>query len=132
MAKAVGGIFKGGGVSGVIDLLLSFSAAIGDFFTSLNSGFKIDGVGKSISEVTSGISGLVKNAANALDVFGGTFDKVVNGISKAVGHIWEAFDTFFSFPGIGFADIITKSLGVIFTFLCVPDAILVNADIVSP
>ena len=42
------------------------------------------------------------------------------------------FDTLFSLPGIGFAEIITKSFGVILTFLCVPDAILVNADIVSP
>ena len=113
VAKAVGGIFKGGGVSGVIDLLLSFSAAIGDFFTSLNSGFKIDGVGKSISEVTSGISGVVKNAANALDVFGGTFDKVANGISKAVGHIWEAFDTFFSWitDHVSIGDVFAGLLG---------------------
>ena len=113
VAKAVGGIFKGGGVSGVIDLLLSFSAAIGDFFTSLNSGFKIDGVGKSISKVTSGISGVVKNAANALDVFGGTFDKVVNGISKAVGHIWEAFDTFFSWitDHVSIGDVFAGLLG---------------------
>lgn len=113
VAKAVGGIFKGGGVSGVIDLLLSFSAAIGDFFTSLNSGFKIDGVGKSISEVTSGISGVVKNAANALNVFGGTFDKVANGISKAVGHIWEAFDTFFSWitDHVSIGDVFAGLLG---------------------
>ena len=113
VAKAIGGIFKGGGVSGVIDLLLSFSAAIGDFFTSLNSGFKIDGVGKSISKVTSGISGVVKNAANALDVFGGTFDEVVNGISKAVGHIWEAFDTFFSWitDHVSIGDVFAGLLG---------------------
>ena len=42
------------------------------------------------------------------------------------------FDTNFSFPGIGVAEIITKSFGVIFTFLWSPAAILVNADIGSP
>ena len=42
------------------------------------------------------------------------------------------FATYFSFPGIGFADMITKSFGVIVTFLWSPVAILVNADIVSP
>ena len=42
------------------------------------------------------------------------------------------FDTNFSFPGIGVADIITKSFGVISTFLCSPVAILVSADIASP
>ena len=42
------------------------------------------------------------------------------------------FEIYFSFPGIGFADIIIKSFGVIWTFLCSPDAILVNADIGSP
>ena len=42
------------------------------------------------------------------------------------------FDTDFSFPGIAVAEIITKSFGVISTFLCSPDAILVNADIGSP
>ena len=42
------------------------------------------------------------------------------------------FETDFSFPGIGFAEIITKSFGVILTFLWSPAAILVNADIVSP
>ena len=41
-------------------------------------------------------------------------------------------ETDFSFPGIGFAEIITKSFGVIVTFLWFPEAILVNADIVSP
>ena len=41
-------------------------------------------------------------------------------------------DTNFSLPGIGVADIIIKSFGVITTFLCSPDAILVNADIASP
>ena len=40
--------------------------------------------------------------------------------------------TYFSFPGIGLAEIITKSFGVIVTFLCSPAAILVRADIVSP
>ena len=42
------------------------------------------------------------------------------------------FDTYFSFPGIGVADIIIKSFGVIFTFLWSPAAILVSADIGSP
>ena len=41
-------------------------------------------------------------------------------------------ETSFSFPGIAFAEIITKSFGVIVTFLCSPAAILVKADIVSP
>ena len=42
------------------------------------------------------------------------------------------FETLFSFPGIGLADIIIKSFSVISTFLCSPSAILLNADIVSP
>ena len=42
------------------------------------------------------------------------------------------FEMNFSFPGIGFAEIITKSFGVIFTFLWSPAAILVSADIGSP
>ena len=113
VAKAVGGIFKGGGVSGVIDLLLSFSAAIGDFFTSLNSGFKIDGVGKSISKVTSGISGVVKSASNALSGFGETLSKVVDVISKAVGSIWTAFDKVFTWvtDHVSLGDIIAGILG---------------------
>ena len=40
--------------------------------------------------------------------------------------------TNFSLPGIGFAEMMIKSLGVMVTFLCPFIAILVSADIGSP
>lgn len=96
VTKTIAGLFSGGGVTGLADLLLSITASIGDFFTSLNSGFKTDGISKSISDIATNISNILKKAAGSLEGFGDVLSKAGNGILKVIKNIWNGFKAAFS------------------------------------
>ena len=96
VGKAIGGIFSGGGVTGVLDLILIITAAIGDFFTSLNSGFKTDGISKSVTGIFTGISEVIKKAAGGLESFEDILSKVGSGIAKVTKAIFGGIEKAFS------------------------------------
>ena len=96
VGKAIGGIFSGGGVTGVLDLILSITAAIGDFFTSLNSGFKTDGISKSVTGLFEGISNIIKKASGGLEGFGDVLSKIGKGVSSVLKTIFGGIKSTFS------------------------------------
>ena len=96
VSKAIGGIFSGGGVTGVLDLILSITAAIGDFFTSLNSGFKTDGISKSVTGLFEGISNIIKKASGGLEGFGDVLSKIGKGVSNVLKTIFGGIKSAFS------------------------------------
>lgn len=96
VGKAMGGIFSGGGVTGALDLILSITAAIGDFFTSLNSGFKTDGISKSVTGLFEGISNIIKKASGGLEGFGGVLSKIGKGVSNVLKTIFGGIKSAFS------------------------------------
>ena len=96
VGKAIGGIFSGGGVTGVLDLILSITAAIGDFFTSLNSGFKTDGISKSVIGLFEGISNIIKKASGGLEGFGDVLSKIGKGVSNVLKTIFGGIKSVFS------------------------------------
>ena len=96
VGKAIGGIFSGGGVTGVLDLILSITAAIGDFFTSLNSGFKTDGISKSVTGLFEGISNIIKKASGGLEGFGDVLSKIGKGVSNVLKTIFGGIKSVFS------------------------------------
>ena len=96
VGKAIGGIFSGGGVTGVLDLILSSTAAIGDFFTSLNSGFKTDGISKSVTGLFEGISNIIKKASGGLEGFGDVLSKIGKGVSNVLKTIFGGIKSAFS------------------------------------
>lgn len=125
------------GTSSLIDLLLSCTASIGDFFTSLDKGFETSSVTESLGKVVNGISNLVvgvtgslHNFADALSVVGGYVSKFVdsiwNGFGKVFGWITDNISTKDVFAGLfgagvfqgiktfsGLLDKIEKSVGKI-------------------
>ena len=96
VSKAIGGIFSGGGVTGVLDLILSITAAIGDFFTSLNSGFKTDGISKSVTGLFESISNIIKKASGGLEGFGDVLSKIGKGVSNVLKTIFGGIKSAFS------------------------------------
>lgn len=96
VSKTIGGIFSGGGVNGVLDLILSITAAIGDFFTSLNSGFKTDGISKLVTGLFEGISNIIKKASGGLEGFGDTISKIGKGVSNVLKTIFGGIKSAFS------------------------------------
>ena len=96
VSKAIGGVFSGGGVTGVLDLILSITAAIGDFFTSLNSGFKTDGISKSVTGLFEGISNIIKKASGSLEGFGDVLSKIGKGVSSVLKTIFGGIKSTFS------------------------------------
>ena len=96
VSKAIGGIFSGGGVTGVLDLILSITAAIGGFFTSLNSGFKTDGISKSVTGLFEGISNIIKKASGGLEGFGDVLSKIGKGVSNVLKTIFGGIKSAFS------------------------------------
>ena len=96
VGKAIGGIFSGGGVTGILDLILSITAAIGDFFTSLNSGFKTDGISKSVTGLFETISNIIKKASGGLEGFGDVLSKIGKGVSNVLKTIFGGIKSTFS------------------------------------
>ena len=96
VGKAIGGIFSGGGVTGVLDLILSITAAIGGFFTSLNSGFKTDGISRSVIGLLEGISNIIKKASGGLEGFGDALSKIGKGVSNVLKTIFGGIKSVFS------------------------------------
>lgn len=96
VGKVIASVFTGGGVTGVLDLILSITAGIGDFFTMLNSGFKMGGITNGLTTVVSGISSVIGSAAHGLEGFGEALSKVGKYIAKVLSSVWDGITEVFS------------------------------------
>ena len=83
------GLSKSEGITSLGDFILNTFAKLGDFFTSLNEGFKTDGLTGILTNVASGISGLLKGAVGGLEGLGEVLSSVGNWIVKVAKMIWE-------------------------------------------
>lgn len=99
VGKVIASLFSSGGVTGLADLLLSITASIGDFFTSLNKGMSFDGVSNALSKVVSGISGLIKKAVGGLDGFADVLSTIGSAVAKFAKNIWNALGGVFDWIG---------------------------------
>lgn len=126
VAKVAGRFLTGEGVSGVIDLLLTLTASIGDFFTSLNDSFQLDGFTGSFTKIVDTISEAIGRATGGISGMGDVLSKVGgyivetlkfigSGLSEAFAWIGEnvgAGDIFAGLAGGGIALAGTKIAGV--------------------
>ena len=93
--KTIFNFVNSDGASSLIDLLLSCTASIGDFFTSLDKGFETTGVTESLGKVVTGISNLVVGVTGSLHNFSDALSVVGGYVSKFVGSIWNGFGKVF-------------------------------------
>ena len=75
--------------------LLDITAAIGDFFTTLNQGFQTDGISAAFSKIATGISDAMTGIFGNLTGFGDLFSTVGDVICKVASNIWKAVSTVF-------------------------------------
>ena len=92
VAKVIGSLFTSGSVSGVLDLILTLTATIGDFFTSINEGFSMN----AFTNIFSGIAEVIGKAIQGVSNFGDVFSNIGSGIGKVLNNIWEGIKTVFS------------------------------------
>ena len=90
-AKAVGSLLNSGSVNGVLDLILSITAGIGDFFTALNKGFSFG----AFSNIFSGIADVFSGIIDGFTGFDNALSKVGQSVSNAVEKIVTAVKTGF-------------------------------------
>ena len=130
IVKPIGKLFGSDGVGGIADMLLDASAAIGDFFTSLNesadTGEFLNGISEGVSNVVSTISDLISGATEGLSGFGDILStigdkvsdfagKIINGIGKAFSWLSEnisAGDIFAGLAGGGLFIALKKLAGL--------------------
>ena len=95
VSKAIGNLLGSGGVSGLGSLILSITAAIGDFFTSINEGFNVDGFAGGLSALAGGISEVVGKAARSIEGFGEMLSKAGQVVSDFFSSLWDGVSTVF-------------------------------------
>lgn len=93
--KTIFNFVNSDGASSLIDLLLSCTASIGDFFTSLDNGFETTSVTESLGKVVTGISNLVVGVTGSLHNFADALGIIGGYVSKFVGSIWNGFGKLF-------------------------------------
>lgn len=93
--KTIFSFVNSDGTSSLIDLLLSCTASIGDFFTSLDNGFETTSVTESLGKVVTGISNLVVGVTGSLHNFADALGIIGGYVSKFVDSIWNGFGKLF-------------------------------------
>ena len=78
------------GMASLVDFILTITASLGDFFTSINEGFKMDGLSGILSNIVEGISNVIKSAVNGLDGFGEILSSLGKVVSDVAGDIWDS------------------------------------------
>ena len=99
LLSPIGEFFGSGGFSSILDVLLSITAGIGDFFTALNesSGTNnfLSAFGDGLSAGASGLASIFKTIAGLFEDFGGTLSAIGEVISNVLGGIGNALKTAF-------------------------------------
>ena len=78
------------GMASLVDFILTITASLGDFFTSINEGFKMDGLSGILSNIVEGISNVIKSAVNGLGGFGDILSSLGKVVSDVAGDIWDS------------------------------------------
>ena len=78
------------GMASLVDFILTITASLGDFFTSINEGFKMDGLSGILSNIVEGISNVIKSAVNGLNGFGDILSSLGKVVSDVAGNIWDS------------------------------------------
>ena len=107
VGKAIAQFLGSDGVSSLGGFLLDITAKIGDFLSSLNKAFDMNGISGVLSKIISGMSDLLKGVVDKFRGFGDIFSSVGNMITDVVGRVWGILKKFFgwltesmSFKGI--------------------------------
>lgn len=99
ITAVVGALFdlsQSDGISSLADLLLDVAAAIGDFFTGINEGFKADGISGMLSSLASGISDFLGKTVSGLQGFTGVLSSIGDFIVKVFTKIWDGLQIVFN------------------------------------
>ena len=96
VSSAIGKFFGSGAVSSILDVVLSITATIGDFFTSMNEGFNTNGLTGGLIKMVSGISNVINKATGGFDGFCKALSKVGDFVSDVAVGIWNAISGVFT------------------------------------
>ncbi len=92
-------LIGGGGLGGLADLFLDITAAVGDFFTSLNksagTGDFFSGISDALSTLASKISEVLKSATDGFSGFGDILSGIGDTIANVAGKIGNALSGVF-------------------------------------
>lgn len=95
----IGDLIGGGGLGGLADLFLDITAAVGDFFTSLNksagTGDFFSGISDALSTLASKISEVLKSATDGFSGFGDILSGIGDTIANVAGKIGNALSGVF-------------------------------------
>ena len=100
---AFGKLITSDGMKALVNLLLSATAAIGNFISALNDSFDAGGLTGVLSTISGGISSFVKSICDGLGKFGSALPSIGNGIIKVVSNIWNAIKTAFGWISDNFS-----------------------------
>ena len=90
LGTAFGKLITSDGVKALVNLFLTATAAIGDFFTALNKGFDSNGFTGILTTISDGISSVLKVASDGALKLGNTLPNIGNRIIKVVSQVWQA------------------------------------------
>ena len=91
------------GISSLGDFVLNSLASIGDFFTSMNENFDVDGVSDIFSALASGISSALGKTVDVLKDFGSILSVIGDVICDVASAIWDGVKTAFSWISENFS-----------------------------
>jgi tape measure domain-containing protein len=94
LVRPFGSLFDG--ASGVMDIILTITALIGDFFISLNEGLVLNNFSDGFSKLFSGISDIVKDATKNMKSFSDSFLACGKVISNILGFLGSGIKAIFS------------------------------------
>ena len=94
LVRPFGSLFDG--ASGVMDIILTITALIGDFFISLNEGLVLDNFSDGFSKLFLGISDIVKDATKNMKSFSDSFSACGKVISNILGFLGSGIKAIFS------------------------------------
>ena len=84
------------GINSLADLLLDITAAIGDFFTSLNNGFDGSSISGILSSIGSGISSFLSSTVKGLNGFKGVLSSLGGWVSSAFTTVYNTLKPVFT------------------------------------
>ena len=90
LGTAFGKLITSDGVKALVNLFLTATAVIGDFFTALNKGFDSNGFTGILTTISDGISSVLKAASDGALKLGNTLPNIGNRIIKVVSQVWQA------------------------------------------
>ena len=95
VGDAIAGLLGSNGVASLGDFLLDIAASVGDFFTSINTGFDAEGLSGVLSKIVSGFSNLIFGATEHMKGFSDVISFIGDTVAKVSGKIWESLKAVF-------------------------------------